>query len=247
MRRTLRASIILATFCGAVTVPPIFAQAPIFVLPSLDGTPAPHPPATSQPPAPPMARPTNNAYTAPVTVPPPSTPAARPANNAYPATAIAQPSVPSVARPSSNPLPAPAINHPPAPSVARPATNAVTAPPASRHHQPEVTSELSICRKRYADAVYTIGLALWTAPEVQHRALERLLNAAAAAQSAAMDPEPSEQGKAFCSDSTLNDLEATVVRLKAKGWVPLTDVEEHAVTTVNLSDELKHAINGISK
>jgi hypothetical protein len=128
------------------------------------------------------------------------------------------------------------------------ATNALPTPTTSRtHHPPEVTSELGVCRKRYADAVYSIGLALWTAPELQHRALERLLNAAAAAQSAAEDPNSTDQGKAFCSDATLSDLEATVVRLKAKGWVPMTQVEEHVTHTTNVSDELKHALDAIGK
>jgi hypothetical protein len=154
--------------------------------------------------------------------------------------------------PANTALPAPSTTQPSALPMAHSASTALTTAPASqatpRHHsQPEVTSEFSTCRKRYADAVYNIGLALWTAPPPQHRALERLLNAAAAAQAVATNPNTTEQGRTFCADSTLNDLEATVVRLRAKGWVPMTEVEEHATRTTDVSDELKHAIAGISR
>jgi hypothetical protein len=220
MPTIVKAFIIFATCWGAMIAPPTFAQAPVFVLPSLDGTtPASHPPASTPQPAP--ARPVaSSSFVAPATTPTP--PNTRPATTAI-----------------TTPTPTP---H--APATAHPATDAAT---AKHHQQPEPPSETAVCRKRYADAVYNIGLALWTAPEAQHRVLERLLNAAAAAQAAAADPEQTGQSKQFCSDQTLSDLEATVVRLKAKGWVPLTDVEEHAATTTNLNDELKHAINGISK
>jgi hypothetical protein len=208
MRRILKVSMIVATLCGAVTVPPIFAQAPIFVLPSLDPTPAPSRPATT----------------------PPARAMASPAGNALPTRSTAGPSALPVARSANHALPEPACQASP------------------RHHsQPEVTAELSVCRKRYADAVYNIGLALWTAPPAQHRALERLLNASAAAQAVAMDPNTTEQEKDFCADATLNDLEATVVRLKARGWVPMTETEEHATQTTNVGDELKRAIAGISR
>ena len=154
--------------------------------------------------------------------------------------------------PANNALPAPSTTQPSALPTAHSTNTAISTTPASqgssRHHsQPEVTSEFSTCRKRYADAVYNIGLALWTAPPPQHRALERLLNAAAAAQAVAADPNSTEQGRNFCADSTLNDLEATVVRLKAKGWVPMTDTEEHATRTTDVSDELKHAIAAVSR
>jgi hypothetical protein len=245
MRRVsiLHTSIMIAILCGAVAMPHAFAQAPIFVLPSLDAAPTTHPASTPQPP-PPAPRPASNPIPAPAATPP-----ARPANTASYAPASIPPPPSPVARPAaSNALPTPVAKPQPVPPAVHPATTAaLTTPAKPGHHAPDATPELTTCRKRYADAVYNIGLALWTAPEVQHRALERLLNAAAAAQTAADDPNPSEQVAMFCADSTLNDLEATVVRLKAKGWVPLTDVEEHTATTTNLNDELKHAINGISK
>jgi hypothetical protein len=207
MRQILKVSMIVATLCGAVTVPPIFAQTPIFVLPSLDPISAPAP-----------------APSRPATTPPPARALVSPASNA-----------PTTTRPSALP-------------IAHPASDTLTTPATPRHHaQPEVTSEFNTCRKRYADAVYNIGLALWTAPPPQHRALERLLNAAAAAQAVAMDPNTTAQGRTFCADSTLNDLEATVVRLKAKGWVPMTETEQHATRTNNVGDELKHAIDAISR
>jgi hypothetical protein len=209
MRQILKVSMIVATLCGAVTVPPILAQTPIFVLPSLDPTPASAP--------------------------------SRPATTPPPARAL-------VSSPANTALPAPATSRPAALPIAQPASDTLTAPATPRHHaQPEVTSEFNTCRKRYADAVYNIGLALWTAPPPQHRALERLLNAAAAAQAVAMDPNTTAQGRTFCADSTLNDLEATVVRLKAKGWVPMTETEQHATRTNNVGDELKHAIDAISR
>jgi hypothetical protein len=121
------------------------------------------------------------------------------------------------------------------------------APPSSSHRRvvAEANPELNACHKRYADAIYNIGLALWTAPTAQHQALERLLNAAVAAQSITLDPKPSDQVASFCSDDTLNTLEATVVRLKEKGWVPMTHTEEHVVKSANVSDELKHALDAI--
>ena len=213
MRRILKVSMIVATLCGAVTAPSIFAQAPIFVLPSLDAAPAPTAPANTPQPARVVASPASNAL---------------PTRNALSAPSTAGPSALPVAHATNSALP-------------EPATSA-----NSRRHTPEVTSEISTCRKRYTDAVYNIGLALWTAPPAQHRALERLLNAAAAAQAVAMGPNTTEQGN-FCADATLNDLEATVVRLKAKGWVPMTETEQHATRTNDVGDELKHAIAGISR
>jgi hypothetical protein len=114
-----------------------------------------------------------------------------------------------------------------------------------RHPAPEVAPELVACRKRYADAVYNIGLALWTAPPVQHQALERLLNASSAIQSVAMDPQTNGLNAPLCADTTLTGLEATVTRLKAKGWVPMTQVEEHVARSSNLGDELKRAVDAI--
>ena len=54
----------IAILCSPIAVPPIFAQAPIFVLPSLDSTPAPTPASTPAP-RPPAASPSRTCDPAP--------------------------------------------------------------------------------------------------------------------------------------------------------------------------------------
>jgi hypothetical protein len=116
---------------------------------------------------------------------------------------------------------------------------------AKRRAQTDPTPELTACRKRYADAVYNIGLARWTAPEVARQALGRLLNAASAAKVAANDPRTPVTDMRLCSDTTLTNLEAAVVRLKSKGWIPMTQGEEHVEHAANIGDELTQALNEV--
>jgi len=265
MRKLLKYSMMLATLCGGFASTPLFSQTgPTFVMPALGSAPASAPtqsattqsatsqPATSQPatsqPATSQPATKQPATKQPTTTRPATTRTARTANsqtaNASPAPIPPASSSPAPGKSAAvSPAPTPPAGKPTAPGTVSPENGDA----AKKRAQSDVTPELAACRKRYADAVYNIGLALWTAPDAQRQVLGRLLNAASAVQVAANDPKAAVTDMRLCSDSTLTTLEAAVVRLRAKGWIPLSPGEQQVVHTVNIGDELTAALDEVKQ
>jgi hypothetical protein len=97
------------------------------------------------------------------------------------------------------------------------------------------------CQVQYAKAVQTIGLARWTAPEPERPSIERLLNAAAHAKEL-VDGRFLEWDFPLCSRETLSQLQASVDRLDANGWLPTSPEDKRDAQAVAANAELMKAM-----
>jgi hypothetical protein len=104
-------------------------------------------------------------------------------------------------------------------------------------HQREIP-----CQTQYAQAVQTIGLARWSAPESERPALERLLNAAATAKSL-IDSSFLQWEAPLCSAETLGRLKTSVDRVRANRWLPETPEQEREATAAAANAELLKAMD----
>src|ERR1700694_4715201 len=96
--------------------------------------------------------------------------------------------------------------------VCFPALLAAVAQPGARSlRQREVP-----CQVQYTQAVESIGLARWSAPEGERPSIERLLNAAAKAKEL-VDASFVQYEPSLCSSETLGRLHASVDRLQNNG------------------------------
>jgi hypothetical protein len=97
------------------------------------------------------------------------------------------------------------------------------------------------CQVQYAQAVQTIGLARWSAPEPERPAIERLLNAAAKAKEL-VDASFLQWHFPLCSDDTLLRLRSSVDRLQANGWFPTSPEEQREAQAAAANAELLKAM-----
>jgi hypothetical protein len=98
------------------------------------------------------------------------------------------------------------------------------------------------CQVQYAQAVETIGLARWSAPEPERPSIERLLNAAAKAKEL-IDASFQQYDTALCSSETLGRLHASVDRLQSNGWLPSTPEERRDAEAAAVNAELLKAMD----
>lgn len=97
------------------------------------------------------------------------------------------------------------------------------------------------CQTQYAQAVDTIGMARWSAPEAERPAIERLLNAAAKAKEL-IDASFLQYDASLCSADTLGRLHASLDRLRSNGWLPPTPEERRDAQAAAVNAELLKAI-----
>ena len=97
------------------------------------------------------------------------------------------------------------------------------------------------CQVQYAQAVRTIGLARWSAPESERPGIERLLNAAAEAKEL-VDGEFLQWVDILCSTDTLSQLQLSVDRLEQNKWPPLSPEERRVAQATAANAELLKAI-----
>jgi hypothetical protein len=97
------------------------------------------------------------------------------------------------------------------------------------------------CQVQYAQAVQTIGLARWTAPEPERPSIERLLNAAAHAKEL-VDGSFLDWAFPLCSGETLSRLQASVDRLDANGWLPTSPEDKRDAQAAAANAELMKAM-----
>jgi hypothetical protein len=98
------------------------------------------------------------------------------------------------------------------------------------------------CQAQYAQAVETIGLARWSAPEAERASIERLLNAAAKAKEL-IDASFLQYDPALCSAETLGRLHASVDRLQSNGWLPSSPEERRDAQAAAVNAELLKAMD----
>ena len=98
------------------------------------------------------------------------------------------------------------------------------------------------CQTQYTQAVETIGLARWSAPEVERPAIERLLNAAAKAKEL-IDASFLQYDSSLCSAETLGRLHASIDRLHSNGWMPSTPEEHRDAQAAAVNAELLKAMD----
>lgn len=98
------------------------------------------------------------------------------------------------------------------------------------------------CQAQYAQAVQTIGVARWSAPEPERPAIERLLNAAAKAKEL-VDSSFLQWEAPLCSMDTLSKLHTSVDRLQANRWLPETAPEKRAAEATAVNAELLKAMD----
>ena len=97
------------------------------------------------------------------------------------------------------------------------------------------------CQVQYAQAVRTISLARWSAPESERPGIERLLNAAAEAKEL-VDGEFLQWVDILCSTDTLSQLQLSVDRLEQNKWPPLSPEERRVAQATAANAELLKAI-----
>jgi hypothetical protein len=97
------------------------------------------------------------------------------------------------------------------------------------------------CPVQYAEAVRTIGLARWSAPEAERPGIERLLNAAAGAKEL-VDGDFLEWVEPLCFTETLAQLRLSVERLEANKWLPSSPEERRVAQAAAANAELLKAI-----
>ncbi|GAC1416613.1 MAG: hypothetical protein NVSMB62_06460 [Acidobacteriaceae bacterium] len=98
------------------------------------------------------------------------------------------------------------------------------------------------CQAQYAQAVQTIGVARWSAPEPERPAIERLLNAAAKAKEL-VDSSFLQWEAPLCSSDTLAKLHTSVDRLQANRWLPETAQEKREAEATAVNAELLKAMD----
>ncbi|MDP9038221.1 MAG: hypothetical protein M3O02_02970 [Acidobacteriota bacterium] len=98
------------------------------------------------------------------------------------------------------------------------------------------------CQSVYAQAVQTIGLARWSAPEAERPAIERLLNAAAKAKEL-VDSSFLQWEAPLCSADTLTRLHTSIGRLQANRWLPETPEEQREAEAAAANAELLKAMD----
>lgn len=98
------------------------------------------------------------------------------------------------------------------------------------------------CEVQYAQAVETIGVARWSAPESERPSIERLLNAAAKAKEL-IDASFLQYDAALCSAETLGRLHTAVSRLQSNGWLPATPEERRGAEAAAVNAELLKAMD----
>ncbi len=109
--------------------------------------------------------------------------------------------------------------------------------PGRSLHQREIP-----CQAQYAQAVQTIGMARWTAPEPERPAIERLLNAAAKAKEL-VDSSFLQWEAPLCSAETLVRLHTSVERLQLNHWLPETPEDQRAAEAAAANAELLKAMD----
>lgn len=98
------------------------------------------------------------------------------------------------------------------------------------------------CQTQYAQAVQTIGVARWSAPEAERPAIERLLNAAAKAKEL-VDSSFLQWEAPLCSADTLSKLHTSVYRLQANRWLPENPQEQREAEATAANAELLKAMD----
>lgn len=98
------------------------------------------------------------------------------------------------------------------------------------------------CQAQYTQAVETIGLARWSAPEVERPSIERLLNAAAKAKEL-VDASFVQYEPSLCSPETLRRLHASLDKLERNGWLPATPEERRGAEVAAVNAELLKAMD----
>lgn len=98
------------------------------------------------------------------------------------------------------------------------------------------------CQTQYTQAVETIGLARWSAPNPERPSIERLLNAAAKAKEL-VDASFLQYDASLCSAETLGRLHVSVNRLQSNGWLPSTPDERRDAQAAAVKAELLKAID----
>jgi len=97
------------------------------------------------------------------------------------------------------------------------------------------------CQVQYAQAVRSIGLARWSAPESERPSIERLLNAAAEAKEL-IDGDFFQWVDPLCSAETLSQLRLSVDRLEGNKWFPSSPEERRPAQAEAANAELLKAI-----
>jgi hypothetical protein len=97
------------------------------------------------------------------------------------------------------------------------------------------------CQTQYAQAVQTIGMARWSAPEAERPAIERLLNAASKAKEL-IDASFLQWDDSLCSTETIGRLRSSVDRLQANGWLPVTPEQRREAEAAAVNEELLKAL-----
>ena len=98
------------------------------------------------------------------------------------------------------------------------------------------------CQAQYSQAVQTIGMARWSAPEPERPPIERLLNAAANAKEL-VDSSFLQWEASLCSANTLARLQRSVEKLQSSGWLPTTAEEQRQAEAAAANAELLKAID----
>jgi hypothetical protein len=98
------------------------------------------------------------------------------------------------------------------------------------------------CQLQYAQAIQTIGIARWSAPESARPGLERLLNAAARAKEF-VDVDFQEWVWPLCSTETLSQLHLSVDRIQANGWLPADPEDQRDAKVAAANSELLKALD----
>jgi hypothetical protein len=102
------------------------------------------------------------------------------------------------------------------------------------------------CQLQYAQAVQTIGLARWSAPESARPSLERLLNAAARAKEL-VDVDFQQWVWPLCSTETLSQLRISVDRIEANRWLAADPEDQRDAQVTAANSELLKALDAGSK
>lgn len=122
--------------------------------------------------------------------------------------------------------------------VCAPAVSLLAAQPAGRSlHERDIP-----CQTQYAQAVGTIGLARWSAPEGERPSIERLLNAAAKAKEL-IDASFLHYDSSLCSAETLGRLHGSVERLQNNGWLPEGPEQRRDAQAAAVNAELLKAMD----
>ncbi len=97
------------------------------------------------------------------------------------------------------------------------------------------------CQLQYAQAIQTIGLARWSAPDYARPSLERLLNAAARAKEL-VDVDFQQWVLPLCSTETLSRLKTSVDLIETNRWLPVDPEDRRDAEVTAANSELLKAL-----